>query len=675
MKICYVHEEYPEETNFGGIATYQKNTAEQMVKEGNAVYVICRSLTHDCSYIENGVNIIKIYVNKNQDDVSRSIKYRKKIAKILNKLQNNNLIDIIETPDWGAETIFFEKKRKIPLIVRLHTPLKIWLKYNQNNFGRIKNKMLRWESKMILSADLITCCSNALKEMVIKDFNINDDDIIVTPNPANIIDFYKNNQIPKENKLIYVGSLEERKGVLVLANALNIIFGKYPALQIDFIGKDTLRNKDNISTKVKILKIVDKKYHSQINFIGQIENNKLNNYLNKSLVAVFPSLFDNFPYVVLESMACGLHIVGSKNSGMVEMLNDDLSIYKTGDVVDLSNKIIQKYKKALSKNINEKNISRVTKIYNSHYVCVELTKIYELVIKNFNNYSHTKHNFKEILINVTKDEIKKITIINKGTANLVFKITTITNNNYIVKKYLYNYNFDLAKMLYDIYEKSQITIIKPLNDKLINYKGYDYNIFAYKKKNMIFKAHFESFLLKILSCDRKVDIENTILTKFEKYYDYLDQREDYNKKLSEEIKYVVRISEKIKDIPHLKDTYINHGDISKNNIIYSKKELFIIDFDEATISSPLYDFAVIIIKMCTLRGKINTKKYNYYKYNMKQIYPQYNDNDYKSSIKFYLCKILLEKFYLHEEGKIDLFEKDQSKDSYKYYLNLLKSIV
>ena len=28
MKVCLVHEEYPEETNFGGIATYQKNIAE-----------------------------------------------------------------------------------------------------------------------------------------------------------------------------------------------------------------------------------------------------------------------------------------------------------------------------------------------------------------------------------------------------------------------------------------------------------------------------------------------------------------------------------------------------------------------------------------------------------------------------------------------------------------------
>ena len=28
MKICFVHEEYPRETNFGGIATYQKIMAE-----------------------------------------------------------------------------------------------------------------------------------------------------------------------------------------------------------------------------------------------------------------------------------------------------------------------------------------------------------------------------------------------------------------------------------------------------------------------------------------------------------------------------------------------------------------------------------------------------------------------------------------------------------------------
>ena len=237
MKICLVHEEYPEETNFGGIATYQKAMAEELAKEGHTVYVICRSLTHDNNYIENNVNIYRIFVENTKNQVADYIRYREKVASLLLKLQNENLIDIIEVPDWGAESILFEKDRKIPLVVRLHTPLLVWLKYNKNNFGEIKEQLLEWEEKMIKSADLITCCSSILKKIIIKEFNIDKSKIIVTPNPANITNFYRDNKIKKEKRIVYVGSLEERKGVCVLAKALNLVFEKYPDIKIDFIGK------------------------------------------------------------------------------------------------------------------------------------------------------------------------------------------------------------------------------------------------------------------------------------------------------------------------------------------------------------------------------------------------------------------------------------------------------
>lgn len=142
MKICFVHEEYPEETNFGGIATYQKNMAEELVKQGNEVYVICRGLKESKKYIENGVNIIRIFVEQTQNQIWNYKEYRRLVANELKKLQDNRKIDIIEVPDWGAETIFFEKYRKVPVVVRLHTPLKVWLKYNKNNFGKITKKCL-----------------------------------------------------------------------------------------------------------------------------------------------------------------------------------------------------------------------------------------------------------------------------------------------------------------------------------------------------------------------------------------------------------------------------------------------------------------------------------------------------------------------------------------------------
>ena len=55
-------------------------------------------------------------------------------------------------------------------------------------------------------------------------------------------------------------------------------------------------------------------------------------------------------------------------------------------------------------------------------------------------------------------------------------------------------------------------------------------------------------------------------------------------------------------------------------------------------------------------------------------YIQYSDDDYKFAVEFYLCKILLEKYYLHQKGIIDLYCKRQLKDNYIKYLNMLKNI-
>ena len=211
MKICLVHEEYPEETNFGGIATYQKNIAEQYVNDGHDVYVITRGLKQNSEYIENGVKIKRIYVPKSNDQVKDYVTYRERVRDILINYQEQNLIDIIEVPDWGAETVLFEPYRKVPLVVRLHTPLKVWLKYNKNDFGEITNQMLEWEEKMINSADCVTCCSNILKDLLVSEMNLNPNDIIVTPNPADFSNFYRDENIKKEDSIVFVGSLEDMR--------------------------------------------------------------------------------------------------------------------------------------------------------------------------------------------------------------------------------------------------------------------------------------------------------------------------------------------------------------------------------------------------------------------------------------------------------------------------------
>ncbi|MGM9879615.1 MAG: glycosyltransferase family 4 protein [Bacilli bacterium] len=263
MKICFVHEEYPEETNFGGIATYQKIMAEYYANTGDEVIVVTRG-KKNLEYYENNVHIFRIASTNDNNNIDSIYEFRKKVAEILIELQDKKLIDIIETPDWGASTIFFEKYRKVPLVVRLHTPLKIWLMYNNNSFGEAKDTLLDWEAEMLQNADLITSCSKLLKEKVINDYPIKKD-IVVIPNPCNITEFNLKN-CSQNNDMIYVGSLEERKGVLVLAEAINEVFAKVDNIHLFVVGKDTTRNKKIFLQRIicwkKLIKNIIIEFHS-----------------------------------------------------------------------------------------------------------------------------------------------------------------------------------------------------------------------------------------------------------------------------------------------------------------------------------------------------------------------------------------------------------------------------
>lgn len=675
MKIVLVHEEYPEETNFGGIATYQKIVAEEYVRLGHEVTVICRGLYETKRYIENNVNIIRIFVQNTTNKRHDYIKYRKLVADELLKLQKSNKIDIIETPDWGAETIYFEKNRKVPLVVRLHTPLKIWLEYNKNNFGIVKKDLLRWENRMIHSADLVTCCSEALKKKIISKFKIEEENILVTPNPADITKFYYDEKIKKKGYLLFIGSLEERKGVITLAKALNIVLKKYSNLKIKFIGKDTNRNHKNISTIEYIKEIVKEENHKKIEFLGQIKNEQINQYLNEASVAIFPSLFDNFPYVVLEAMATGVHIVGSSNSGMVEMLGNCSSIFESGNEKDLALKIEKEYHNYTEEKINKKLIDRLNDKFNSEKICNKMLNYYKTTIANYHEQKLKKEDIQNILklSNIKVVDIKKISYkkLKNGVANHVYKIRLGNGKNYIIKKYIYDYNFDYAKKLYKIYEKNRIKVVSPINKEIIIYNDYKYNVFEFYKSYFLKKVNID-YICDILICNRKTNLKSMLLSRVLEYYNYLLKEENILIK-KEEINFVINEFKKIKDNKIFEESYFNHGDISSQNVITSKYGNYLIDFDETTITTELYDFAVIMVKIYNKDGKFNKNKFLYLKNKIMQD-RQYQDKDFTDTIKFYLCKILLEKFYLHQTRKINLFSKRQQKDFYRKYLTLLVNV-
>lgn len=662
MNICLVHEEYPSETNFGGIATYQKISAEEYVRQGHNVIVICRGLTKDYEYTENGVKVYRLFKEECDSKLEAYTKYRKKIADLLLKLQSENKIDIIEVPDWGAETVLFENDRKVPLVVRLHTPLKVWLNYNRSDFGDVTEKMLEWENEMLLKADLVTCCSQALKDIICDEFEIEEGNILVTPNPANITNFTYDTTVIKDDTVVFAGSMEERKGVLVLAEAVNYILEKYPNFKIQFIGKDTTRNNKNISTIEYVKEIIFDRFLGNLEFKGQLENSELNHYFNKAKVGVFPSIFDNFPYTVLESMTTGLQIVGSHNSGMREMLKDVSALYISGDAKDLAEKVLAKIELSKSHPINYENIKTVKNEYSAKTVCAKMLNLYENALR--------KYELTKVLQSVFPNEcISEFVREFNGVANEVYNVKTESGKKIIIKKYTRNVNFYLSDKLYELYEANDVKVVRPINSKAINLNNVYYNVFPYVES--VDKYHIKKeFLLRLLLCDRKVDVQENLMEKCDYFYNSLKDVLELNCVPGFELNLVLKTYEKVRNSRIFKETYLNHGDISLGNVLSNGEDIYLIDFDETLVSSFLYDFAVIIIKLFVEDNKVKEEYFSYFKDEIQK-QNQYSDEDFSDSIKFYLCKILLEKFYLHYTKAIDLFSPRQQNDCYKKYLNIL----
>ena len=89
-----------------------------------------------------------------------------------------------------------------------------------------------------------------------------------------------------------------------------------------------------------MLSIINKCFHDRIIFVGQVDNKEINYYLNNSFLAVFPSLFDNFPYVILEAMTTGKYVVCSDNIGIKDIYSKNKYLFATGNYLDLANKVI-----------------------------------------------------------------------------------------------------------------------------------------------------------------------------------------------------------------------------------------------------------------------------------------------------------------------------------------------
>lgn len=118
------------------------------------------------------------------------------------------------------------------------------------------------------------------------------------------------------NKLIlFVGRLHKEKGLKYLIEAFKTIKNRCPKTKLILAGKGEER--ENLESRISELGL-----HGDVVFLDYFPYKKMPELYNACDIVVLPSIFEPFGMVLVEAMACGKPIVGSKVGGIKDIIED-----------------------------------------------------------------------------------------------------------------------------------------------------------------------------------------------------------------------------------------------------------------------------------------------------------------------------------------------------------------
>ena len=202
-------------------------------------------------------------------------------------------------------------------------------------------------------ADFIVTPSEMIKEDLVSSFNLKGDRISLI---YNFIDSEHINELKKEpipslvesllasnTILINVGRFNRPKGQWLLMPVLRNLKENFPSLKLVIIGEGSLLTTLTDAAQSSGLKvflssgateeIVDP--DADVYLLGFKQNPFP--FLTRSDIFIKSSIYEGFPNVIIEAMACGLPIISSDcPSGPREILNPSGNFYLTADSIEFS---------------------------------------------------------------------------------------------------------------------------------------------------------------------------------------------------------------------------------------------------------------------------------------------------------------------------------------------------
>ncbi|MBM4269308.1 MAG: glycosyltransferase [Deltaproteobacteria bacterium] len=327
LHVALVSQEYPP-APCGGIGVYTESLARGLVEHGHRVTVVTAGEPASIDW-QDGVTIYRVPRTEAPSDVPGGLTVTRKNAarslavdRVLDWLFDDG-VDIVESPIWDAETVATSLSPRVPLVIRMNTPMAIACETQEWARNGDYDLAIDLEWALLRNASGVIDASGTILDTVARKFG-------VRPSGVPIAEIPFGQPLPElapapdanrsGTRFLFLGRLEPRKGIDTLLAALPRVLERCPDAEIDVAG-----------ALAEGMRLSDLPAGPRVRFHGAVDDEARAALYAACDVFVAPSRYESFGIVYIEAMSYAKPCIACDAGGPPRILADTGLLVPPGD--------------------------------------------------------------------------------------------------------------------------------------------------------------------------------------------------------------------------------------------------------------------------------------------------------------------------------------------------------
>lgn len=176
-----------------------------------------------------------------------------------------------------------------------------------------KEAFVPLEKRSYALAEKIVAISQGTAQALITDYGITPDKIVTIPIGVMMERYRLPNEMRKPNSILYVGRLDQRKGVSILVKAFITLKNQLPEATLTIAGSGPLANP--LREQIRVARMDD-----SVALLGKVADSDLPLLYARHALLVIPSMLEGLGLVALEGLASGIPVVATDIPGLQDII-------------------------------------------------------------------------------------------------------------------------------------------------------------------------------------------------------------------------------------------------------------------------------------------------------------------------------------------------------------------